>query len=592
MCIFKKKQGLNMSNEQNKNENVNANEATYKYHNPQILCVDMSPSVIEKLQNDGFNVDVGTFGLNYSAKKGQPCGFNGDLPYLIEKDIVIVNLNRDKSLVGTNPESNQKLSKADRFVYSIQERQNYFNPAFLYSMRFRNEFKKVIKSGGIIIVFSSILDKERYYRYEIADGSVRGLTKDNIDNYGWLPTNLFPITSATGREVFIDEKYREITEVIFKQCIDKIEYDCVFPHITNDSDNLILLNNKVGEVISFLRIEKCDDNEGYYIFLPQCEDMYMPLSNLFREVLPLYKPELFPDFTKSSWLETDEYIFPKEREAILEKENIILEYESKLKEADIKIKSLKDEYSFLTNILISQGFDDFLVNNVYKVLEFIGYKNIVKVDDIIDGNKQEDLRIIDNGRFAVIEIKGHNGNPTEDDCQALLKYINRNMRKEKRHDIQGVLIVNHQKLIEPMKRNCPAYTKEQIADAERDNYTLVDTWQLFQATRLLQEGLTSFSEIDKDLFTPGLFNAIPSSWRCLGKIDNYYKKPMVVGMLLELNEIKVNDEIIIQNGNEYFTQKIASIRINDVEVNSAKKGDAISFKVDRPINKQAIIYTK
>jgi hypothetical protein len=560
------------------------------YNKPKILTIDLNDEVIDQLKQEGFNIEVGTFGKNYSVQEGDECGLNGSLPYILEKDIVIVDLNRDENIIGENPYNNDVMQKANRTVYVAERGQNYFNPAYLNARVYLDEFKKIIGKGGIIITFSSRPDDEIYNLVTIERNYVAKKNHFSIDNYDWLPTKFQIEVCCLGREVIIDDDFSVLAESIIQGCKNEIEYKCIFPDLVSNSYTGVLFRNSIGEPIGFLRSEQNDDNIGYYFVLPQFKDKYKVIRNLFHDVIPNLKPDLFPDFVKNNWLDNEAYIFPKIKEIISQRDKLIEEYESKLKLTESEIEQAKEEYSFLTNILISQGFDEFLVDNVMKVLNFIGYKEIVKVDEIIEGNKQEDLRITDNKRFIVVEVKGHNGNPTEDDCQAILKYINRNMKKEGRTDIHGILIENHQKHLEPMQRNNPAYTAEQIRDALRDKYTLVDTWQLFQAARLLQEGLISFEEIDNELCKPGLFNAIPSKWNYLGKIDNYFNQIQVVGMILEAEELNRYDEIIVQNGNDYFKQIIDSIRIDDSEVEHAKQGDAISFKVERPISKQAKIY--
>lgn len=565
------------------------NKNSHKYDKPKILAVDIDTAVIDNLLEDGFNIDIGTFGKSYSASEGQECGLNGNLPYLLEKDIVIVNLNRDDTLDGENPAINREINKANRTILTVGPNQNYFNPAFVYSKYFQDEFIKIIDNGGVIIVFTNKPEYEDYL-VKTFQGSYNLKTDlERISNFDWIPTSLNPEACITGKEICTDN---DLANIILKDCRDEVKYNCIFPYISTQNANYVLIKNILGETIGFIREIQRNDKTGYFIILPQFSNLYKPIINLFQEFLPIIKPEMFPDFVENNWIDNDEYIFPKVKELIYEKENIVKDFENKLKEADDRINRARDEYSFLTNILVAQGYDEFLVDNIYKTLEFIGYQEICNVDDIIEGNRQEDLRILDDGRFTVIEIKGHNGNPTEDDCQALLKYINRNMRKENRTDIHGILIVNHQKMLEPMERKYPAYTMEQINDALRDKYTLVDTWQLFQAARLLQEGLTTFDDIDMDLHIPGLFSAIPSSWKLIGKIEKYYDKVMIVGVILDVDEIKVDDEIIIQNGNDYFKQTINSLRVNDTEVNIAKKGDPVTFKVNKEISRKANIYIK
>lgn len=335
-----------------------------------------------------------------------------------------------------------------------------------------------------------------------------------------------------------------------------------------------------------------EDKTGYLIVLPQFKDEYKLITNLLKKVLPEFKPELFPDFVRNSWLDGEEYAFPIVKELIIQKENLVSEYGSKIKIIDDKINEIRTNYSFLTNILTSEGVSEFLVNNVYDVLKFIGYKNVIKADDIVEGNRQEDLRILDDKRFTVVEVKGHNGNPTEDDCQALLKYISRTMKREGRTDVQGILIVNHQRMLPPLQRNNPAFTEQQIKDAIRDGYKLVSTWELFQSARLLQECILSFEEIDGDLHTPGLFKAIPSCWKHIGRVEKLLKDKTVACVYLDIEEIRNGNEIIVHDGTNYFKQIIEEMMVDKKVVTVSKKGEPVSIKINHQISKQTNIYLK
>lgn len=62
---------------------------------------------------------------------------------------------------------------------------------------------------------------------------------------------------------------------------------------------------------------------------------------------------------------------------------------------------------FLSNILKSNGYGENLESDVKSTLEYIGYKQVINVDEIIKGNKEEDIRILDNDKFTLVEIKGH-----------------------------------------------------------------------------------------------------------------------------------------------------------------------------------------
>jgi hypothetical protein len=346
----------------------------------------------------------------------------------------------------------------------------------------------------------------------------------------------------------------------------------------------------LNDILGFIRTY--DKKEGQLIVLPQFNDLYKPIENMFREILPILKPDFFPQYVKNLWVDSDEYILPEVKTMLDKKKQIQEEFNEKINEVDVKINNTKEEFKFLTNILTSTGVGDELVDNLKKTLEYIGYKNVISADDVIEGNRQEDLRILDDGRITVIEIKGHKGNPNEDDCQAVLKYVSRNMRALGRVDIHGILIVNHHRLEPPLERPYPAFTDQQIKDAEAESYTLVSTWELYKAVRLFQEGLINFKDIDIGLHTKGLYTSLSEPWYHIGDIQHRFKDNTIACVYLATGIVNKGDELIVENGNDYFKVVVDEMKINNKMVTTASKGDQLAINIGRPIIKQANIYVK
>lgn len=89
-------------------------------------------------------------------------------------------------------------------------------------------------------------------------------------------------------------------------------------------------------------------------------------------------------------------------------------------------------------------------------------------------------------------------------------------------------MLNHQRMLPPMERNNPAYTSQQVKDAEIGCYTLVTTWDLFRTARLFQEKIITFKDIHEALHTPGLFSILPSAtYTYIGKTENLLKDGFV-----------------------------------------------------------------
>lgn len=568
------------------------NNNIIKYENPKIMLVDMDKRVENELKNEGFDIEVGTFGVPYASEEGNICGLNGSLPYIDEKEIVIVTLNDSVELTGINPldPSKQQLYEAEGEIIVSPKRKNYFDGRPMYAYKKQSSFRRILENGGILIVFSDSYKFEKYHLsiFSSIYGTDSGVR--DISNHMWLPDGFNASECNMGKRFLFsdDAESKKLAQAIIRGSENEITYACKFSLKEEENTN-VLLKSHFGEAISYIR----KIGNGILIVLPKFENYSKPILNLFKEILPELKPNLFPDFVKNSWIHSEEYMFPEVKKLTNQKEDLIREYNQKLENIEENISSLNKSNQFLTNILLSQGVDDFLVENVKKVLEYIGYTQVIDVDKFVEGNKQEDLRILDEDKFTVVEIKGHKGHPSEDDCQALYKYINRNKERERRFDVHGILIINHQRMIPPLEREDPGYTKEQIDDAKRDKYTLVTTWELFKAIRLLQTELITFKDIDASLHKPGLFSAIPSSWKSLGKIHNIFKRNEegnIACYYLEIDLLKKGDILVIEDGNNFFKQQITEMKIDDIDVDRAKKGDPVSIKIFNIISKQADIY--
>lgn len=559
-----------------------------EYKNPKIMIIDTEQSIGERLKNQGFTIQRGTFGTMYKEDYAEECGLDADLSFLLEQEVIFINM-EDRGIYGYNPiKKDNRLS--DHKGFALRARNQVFDSRPLARVKYKKDIEKLLCNDRIVVIFAAKEYEYTYYPVDFEQGYINWRSPISISNYEGLKFVKPQNNCVPGKEIVLSEKWRSLSENIFNGCIDGVKYYCTFSEFRDD--RVTLATNKLGEPIAFMQFYNLQEQKGLIIVLPQFEDLYVPIKNLICNVLPNVKPEFFPDFVKNTWMNQEEYILPNIKKLYEEKNSLIEEYKGKIEQLDNKIEETKNEYGFMMNILISKAYDDFLVENLIKVLQYIGYKNVVDVDKIVEGNRQEDIRILDDGRFTVVEVKGHKGNPTEDDCQALVKYISRNMKSENRTDIHGILIVNHHRIKAPLERPDPAFTAQQIKDAERDDYTLVSTWELYKAVRLMQEKLITFEDIDIALHSKGLFKALGQDWQYLGKVQRLFKDGTIACFYLEAKEIKNGDELIVENGNEYFKINIEEMQINNKTVGGAVCGDQLSINLKRKILKQANIFVR
>ncbi len=68
--------------------------------------------------------------------------------------------------------------------------------------------------------------------------------------------------------------------------------------------------------------------------------------------------------------------------------------------------------------------------------------------------------------------------------------------------------------------------------------------------------------------------------KSVGIVIQYFAKPMVAAITINEGEIKVGDTIRIKGSTTDLTQKIESMQIDRVAVQSAKAGQSVGIKVN------------
>ena len=77
----------------------------------------------------------------------------------------------------------------------------------------------------------------------------------------------------------------------------------------------------------------------------------------------------------------------------------------------------------------------------------------------------------------------------------------------------------------------------------------------------------------------------------IGKVLNYFKKPSAVHVLIESGKIKLNDEIlIIGETSGVVEMKLNELSVNDKPVDSAEKGNEVTFISPQQIRKNDKVY--
>jgi len=68
----------------------------------------------------------------------------------------------------------------------------------------------------------------------------------------------------------------------------------------------------------------------------------------------------------------------------------------------------------------------------------------------------------------------------------------------------------------------------------------------------------------------------------IGEITHFFPRIQVCVLKVSGSSIKVGDQILIAGKERRFTQKVLSLQIESVDVQSAKRGDLVGLKLDKP----------
>jgi len=76
----------------------------------------------------------------------------------------------------------------------------------------------------------------------------------------------------------------------------------------------------------------------------------------------------------------------------------------------------------------------------------------------------------------------------------------------------------------------------------------------------------------------------------MGDITHYFSKIQVVVMKMTHGTFHVGDTIRIKGKKSDFIQKVSSLQIESVDVRSARKGQLVGLKVNRPAREGDKVY--
>lgn len=548
-----------------------------KYPKPKIILIDLPDDVFNSLRSESFNVSAGTFGIPYKVKPQKnylPMSIEFDLPNHTEQEIIIIDL--DPSTILEAPKNEVKLYDGQKCWWGNCENGIIdFSP--LIKSIHRNDFDRILKHGGIFVIFANSRNTSTFLYGSEDDINVKDKDCDNWSFLSVLGSYNLNIKYDSGKEITIYDRSHPLCRFL-KRHFQNAYYNATFTVSSIFEERWIpLMFNKYGECVGGLI--KPNDDKGWILILPQISKTSELILGLVLELLPELSPNLFPYSEKGKWINKDEYALGSILKLKAKKNKMIQESKKKIEEINKKISDERESHDFIYRIITGTGDD--LVDDVEECLRFIGFKDVRNVDKEIEEDedkhrKQEDLQVCDKSPSLLVEVKGLTGYPAEDDIMQVSKYVSRRMKEWNRTDVRGVSIINHFRNIPALERD-NAFTEPQIKDAEYNDITILTTWDLFLLIKGVIEWKWDPKTIQDLFYKKGKMQRFPTHYKPIGKIVKHWGKAGAIG--IELTEkLHIGQRIGYVLDNGFLEEDVSSLQVDNRDVEKASSGKLAGVK--------------
>ena len=398
-------------------------------------------------------------------------------------------------------------------------------------------------------------------------------TRDSksFDNLQWLEhLQYLQPKNASGGEITVIDGLGELSEIL-KPALNEALYQTTFKIPSYHKKNWRpLAKNKYGEDVAGILVGgRNEKDKRLTLVLPEIPNFDKVILGLLERGIASIKPELFPHLESSRWLYLPQYEIPKVTEL---KQNIadikqkaqeeITNIEQKIEK---KRKGEKDWYTLL------QGTGGELVKAVIHALKQIGFTDVHDMDAENPSDKREDIQIRDRVPLLIVDVKGVQGKPSDDESMQAEKHAVMRMREDKKDptQIQSLTIINSEKNLPPDKRDSQAYRPQIIGNARDKHVGLMTSWDICRILRN-KDKLGWDNEKVKDIFYRiGRIDPFPSCYKYVGKIEKVWRDAFAIIPEIDFEK---GSKLAVENEIEFIELDADSIKVNDQDADVATKG--------------------
>lgn len=483
-----------------------------KYERPKILLIDVKDESEEALQDAGYSVRQGTFGQPYEVEMRSQYTkviTSEILPPLAESDVVVVDLASPKPMSG--PAGDYRVARGEPDWWASCAR-GVVDSRPMSMFERRDDFDGLLEHGSVFVLFAAPREIQ-----DICFGRPSDLPWDNFDGNEVNCDNWSLLSALDSSELTITRQSGQDIRVLatpaigplLERHLDGASFACTVEAVGDWVGLVPLATNRYDRPVAGMlgAPENRGPGPGFILILPAVRDKAALLLDLLESWLPDVAPHLFPDVEGARWVERPEYELPGVLALKDEVAQIRRETQERIAELQTQIEQKRDEFWFVHALLRDTGDD--LVEAVKKSLTVLGFTSVVDVDEEFDaeesdGFKREDLRIEDRSPWLLVEVKGIQSRPRDEDALQVSKYIAPCMKETDRTDIQGLCIINHQRHLPALDRdNENVFREDVVATAMKDDVALMTTWDLYRLVRGVLEYDWPRERVQDILYRPG-----------------------------------------------------------------------------------------
>lgn len=568
--MFTKRKESQKPTADSKKEAIGKADYSPAHLKPKIILADLPEGALLELRKQKLNVSVGTLGKPYKVPKGS--GYvrlitSARCPSYTEQEIVVVDFEQPQPANDLPEDDPLPESESQWWAHAAS---GLVDPRPKSTEELQNHSQRIRDAGGAFIAFVTPRHPVKFYYGRALHRSLNVEHEQEFDVWGLLPESWVVSTEFDlGTEARPLASCKELHRLL-SDWVGRIEFNCTMSVYGREQAKWeVIATNKYGAPIGLLSVDS--ENHSLVLLLPQMADKDEFVARLFRDVLPNLTPHLFPDFEGAKWVQRAEYQSPELMHLQQQKQAMLAEMQQKLLTIDAQISSAAAQDNWLSDLLTEN--DDKLVGAVKRGLAVLGFADVVDVDSERDAKGQlrrEDLQIRDRSPLLVVDIKGINGYPADEECQQAHKHATLCMKALNRTDVQSLTIINHQRNIPPLDRENRMPFRQEILDyADEIEMGLVTTWDLWRVIRSFQRNGWKPEHVKPIFYRKGRIEPVPTNYEPAGEIVKIWPERGTIGIVLAAKELKVGERVSFEYPTELIEYQTSSLQVDGKAVSKA-----------------------